>query len=296
MGISDTASKIALLVKIAKINGSLLSIEDLSTLLSDKLTPKQVQEFLSETPILNGRFELNDGYLLERGRPKTIVAKVKENHKRARNYISAILPLINKMKRGSLIIGISGSVSYNSAAESDDVDLFCITKKDSLWIFMTESLILTRIYRMLRNAQPFVCLSCTMDSEFASKIFRTNNDPLFARDALTAIILHGEELYYELIRSNERMEKYFPNLYKIKVSKSSFRIKEGNSNLRRILNALLFYTVGRYIRIKAYLFNRMLTKKRRNEAYFVVKAGLDHCIYESQRYMLMRQIYKAFIK
>jgi hypothetical protein len=59
------------------------------------------------------------------------------------------------------------------------------------------------------------------------------------------------------------------------------------------VNALLYLTVGTYIRMKAHMLNRRYRSKGNTSALFRVRMGIDHCVYESNRYHMLRGMYNG---
>ena len=57
------------------------------------------------------------------------------------------------------------------------------------------------------------------------------------------------------------------------------------------LNTFLYYTVGGYVRMKAYLLNRRYRSRGDVSSVFRVRIGSDHCVYESNRYQRLRGMY-----
>lgn len=136
-----------------------------------------------------------------------------------------------------------------------------------------------------------------MDEGHASEEFGKEQDPLFARDALTARTIHGLEYFQELLTEAPWMKNFYPKLYQSKVKgETSFSSKNNSrsSVIKRVINSYLFHVLGNYIRLKSNLLNRRLTKERRSSSIFTVRLGEDHCIYESVRYRKLRETYSRF--
>ncbi len=68
---------------------------------------------------------------------------------------------------------------------------------------------------------------------------------------------------------------------------------EGHSTRARILNTLLFILTGTYIRAKSFALNRRLTARGQSDSVFAVRMASDHLVYESKRYMKLRNEYSA---
>jgi hypothetical protein len=131
-----------------------------------------------------------------------------------------------------------------------------------------------------------------MDQSFAEKAFGSEQDPIFARDALNAIVLTGNEEYDALLARASWMRRLFPHLYAARTGSVVTPERHVRPSVKdRVLNLLLFHTVGRYIRMKSMLENRRIAKYNDRGRLFETRLGYDHCIYESLRYRQMRRIY-----
>ncbi len=188
---------------------------------------------------------------------------------------------------------MAGGNSYKRARHGDDIDLFCVTTQNSLWLFMLKSLLLARIYQLTRRSPPF-CFSYVMDEGMAHSEFTRSGDRLFARDALAANVMVGEGFYRSLLREGRWMERFFPRMYNRSFTEGDVTAPLGGERHgSRALNGLLFLTVGTYVRMKAHLLNRRYRAKGNTSALFRVRIGIDHCIYESNRYHMLRGMYNG---
>jgi hypothetical protein len=137
-----------------------------------------------------------------------------------------------------------------------------------------------------------------LDEEYARKLFASPNDALFARDALTAQVLQGSLFYNWLLRRSRWLSNYFPKLYQRRTSEEVGEVNEEEtaeySVFPRLLNMFLFLTVGNYIRLKSAVLNWKLNRRAETEFRFKLKIGTDHCIFESLRYLKLRDMYRQF--
>jgi hypothetical protein len=195
-------------------------------------------------------------------------------------------------------LSVAGSTSYKATSENDDIDIFCVTEKDSLWIYLTKALLLARVLKLVRPRSPRFCFSCVLDEEYARRLFASPSDALFARDALTAQVLQGSFFYDRLLRKGQWLSDYFPKLHRLRKAQQGETLEEMEVTrpavARKALNHFLFLTVGSYVRLKSILLNRKLRKTRRPDSLFMVISGRDHCIFESQSYQQLRRMYSEF--
>jgi hypothetical protein len=296
-----TIAEIRLLSSIAKSNGSLLSLQDIATLTDVNLTEEQLQASWPTIRGLAETYELKHGFMIERergnsaGHPTTLQREM-EKRARGEKYANFARKFASYcMGRGTKMIAVSGSTSYHAVSETDDLDFFCVTKPESLWIFLTRSLLFSRVFRLAGRDTPRICFSYAVDQDFAEKEFASSNDPLFARDALAAIVIHGVESYKGLLKRSSWIANYFPRLYQRRTGSSDPRdVLDARSNpspRQKFLNLLLCFLVGNYITTKSTMLNRKFRKQSRSSSLFTVRIGSDHCIFESARYSHLRTMY-----
>lgn len=293
--------EIAFLSEIAKANGSVVSLKDLVALARTNLSEEQLKSSWAAIPELAASYELKNGLILERGQEfarSGFGSLDREQEKRARaasyaRYARGFASLCHP--RETKLMAISGSTSYQTPSASDDLDIFCITEPDGLWLFLTKSLLLARLLQIFRRSEPRICFSYAVDQNFVEKEFLLPRDALFARDALTTIVIHGQEFYEELLRKSPWISNYFPRLYQQRTNvmhREGVAGKQVGSPPRlKFLNILLHVIVGNYLAFKSAMLNRRLRKQGKFSSLFSVKIGSDHCIFESVRYSNLRAMY-----
>lgn len=294
--------RIAVLCNVAKVNRTMLTLKDVASLTNLNASEEELERLWGSNEVLNSAYSVNSGFIFEKNlgvNPEfeNAVANLQNstqadwNLQQARRFTSLIRsPSVR-------LIAVSGSTSYDAAHQDDDVDFFCVTRKNEMWFFMVKTLLLARINRLGHRDEPSVCLSCVMDDGRAIAEFNEAKDPLFARDALTAKPLHGLEYFQGLLTRATWMKNFYPKLYLSKMNGkriNSMNNDSGSSAIKRILNSYLFHVVGRYIRLKSNLLNRRLAKEGKTSSIFAVRMGEDHCIYESVRYRQLRETYSKF--
>ncbi len=283
-------------------NKSHISLEDIAVLTSTPFTKTELEHAWATDEFLSAAYELKQYFVLERGDgpEKRSVATFEDEAKklaRAREYVAFAREFLSYCtSKAARLLSISGSTSYLSPSPGDDLDFFAVAEQDSLWIFLTKSLLLARVFRVLHPGSPRICFSYAIDECFAEREFAAPKDPLSARDALKAIVVQGSGFYTHLLRKNTWISNYFPKLYEQKTRspepEPSKIGRSSTSTSRKFLNLLLLYTVGRYIRVKSALLNRDLRIRGETTSAFTVKIGIDHLVFESARYTILRQMYR----
>jgi len=295
------ASQIKLFCDLAKMNGAALTVEEIVALVALPASKEELERAWNNNPILSTNYELQSGVVVERNRGGARfvtdwrVFREIDRRDRAKGYLKSAVGFSALCSgRYSKLVAVSGSASYRSVSRTDDLDFFCVTQKDSLWIFLTRTLILARLYRRFHKDSPKYCFSCNMDESFALESFATSESPLFGRDALNAVLLYGNDCYQSLLARGAWMRNYYPRLYESKFESGGERpatAREGPSAGERVLNLFLYYTVGSYIKLKSALLNRRFLREGRGDSLFTVRSGPDHCMYESQKYTYLEKSY-----
>ncbi|HEY6283956.1 MAG TPA: hypothetical protein VIW22_08545 [Nitrososphaerales archaeon] len=289
------AALVNVVVKAAQMHGSAIPLSDLVQLLPDGTTSQDIADVFEFLPPLPGNYALKDGLLVPRSDidPPSSDFNLRLRHSVANTQVARWLT--NALgNREALIVAVSGSTSYNAASPRDDVDLFCVTRRHTMWLFLARALLLTRASRVFRRSSVPIDLSCLMDEDYATKVFAMDGGALFARDALVAEVVRGQSQYASLLDSAPWMKRYFPKLYERRSTATGTRknAKSKASSLERCVNLFLFTTLGSYIRAKAMFHNHVLAREGKILSAFHARAGLDHLIYESAKYDRLKEIYE----
>ncbi len=301
---TDEISRVELLLAIARAKGSLLSAKDVDELTGLLPAGADLGSIWNQIPSLDSRYEVKGGLVVERRASNNqassgAIEDQKWRRARAERYIEYAREFSSLSgKTWIRVLSVAGSTSYKAPSENDDIDIFCVTEKDSLWIYLTKVLLLARVFKLVRPGSPRFCFSCVLDEDRASRLFASPNGALFARDALTAQVLRGSLFYDGLLRRGQWLSDYFPKLHGLRKAQH-LRTFEDTKVTRptvaqKALNHFLFLTVGYYVRLKSILLNRKLRRTGRLDSLFRVISSPDHCIFESQSYQELRRIYSEF--
>jgi hypothetical protein len=300
------AQEIEAFCDIARENGAVISLRELIALADIESNELELATAFRSHSKLSSRFLLESGYVLERvsGKEKDAAQLVAAEERRRERAFENLrrARAFGRTLRGGLLVSVSGGNSYLSAAEDDDIDFFCVTRTNGMWPFMVRALILARIHRLANKEVPALCFSCVMDLSWATSQFRERQDPIFARDALTAKVITGERQYRTLLEDAVWMKEFFPTFYEMRLSTAqpadgvSPSEEPPHGADSRVLNSFLFHTVGAFLRIKSWALNRRLTKAGWRSAIFETKVGRGHYIFESNGYRGLRKMYGSVEK
>jgi len=294
---NESTERIALLYRVAKRNGSLITVQELTRLLPEITSESEMKDAMASVPFLNSMFELRSGFLTERfGDPPLdpVVLEAASRRAARANLIQASRFVSFLHNSGFQVVAVSGSTSYGSASVSKDTDLFCVAPSRSMWICLTKSLVLARAYGLVNRGTSRICISCVMDEGYAREAFGSRRHPLFARDAIEAKVLVGRARYESLLRTASWISDYYPIAYKeIFTGCRATRPQRDPSSFAKALNRLLYLGMGTYLLAKSSLLNLRFKKQGRIGDAFSVRCGEDHLIYESRRYLDMKKEYEA---
>jgi hypothetical protein len=294
---NESAERITLLYRTAQRNGSLITVQELSRLLAEEASERELVEAMASTPVLSSMFELRSGYLTERraGQSLDPTSVEMESRRMAQVNFAHAASFVRLLRSGTFeMVAVSGSTSYGSASHSKDVDFFCVSRPGQMWVSLARSLLLARAYRTFHRKAPEICFSYVMDERFAQSTFESRRDPLFARDAIQTKVLKGREVYDSLLARAAWISDYFPVAYGGAAHEISKNQRgELPSPLQSALNRFLFHTLGRYLRLKSSLLNRLMSSEGRHSDLFDVRSALDHLVYESRRYVALRRDYAS---
>jgi|SRR3989344_179574 len=111
------------------------------------------------------------------------------------------------------LIGISGSLALGSSSESDDIDLFIVCKKNTIWTTRLFSVILLKLmgaYRESDNFKDKICLNMIVDNF----LFPRNRRDLYTAFEITKLrpVSSKNNAHRKLIMSNSWIDKFMPNV------------------------------------------------------------------------------------
>ncbi|MDA4118404.1 MAG: hypothetical protein OK455_08685 [Thaumarchaeota archaeon] len=292
--------------RIAKENGALISLRELIGLASIDASEEEFGSAFLLNPALMSKFILESGYVLERASgleeaAQKAVIEEDRSKARARGNLKVARAFGRFLTKGTLLVSVSGANSYLSARENEDIDFFCVTKTDGLWPFLLKGLLLARIYRLANREVPELCFSCEMDEKWAEEAFKVRQEPIFARDALTAKLIKGRDALHRLLQEAQWMRGYFPAFYAMRMHETDSGSGDGAEEKKdesrpgsALLNSFLYHTLGSFLIIKSWALNRRITKDGQRSSIFAARINKSCCIYESNRYRNLRTMYGDF--
>ncbi len=181
----------------------------------------------------------------------------------------------NKLgSRDLKFIGVAGSVSYEPRSEEDDVDIFIIAERGKLWKVLLKAFLARR---MLGDKD--ICISLTMDEEFAENLYRRDAEYVVASDAVHVIPLFGSEYYEMLLSISPFVERYFPG----HMRKVDSLYDSRPLSFPSISDYIIFLVLGPYLIMRSLKNNKVLMKTN-IEKCFRVRTGFRYFYLDSVKY------------
>lgn len=223
------------------------TLSEIKKYLGEKfVTTEEIEESLAVMSLV----QEYQGFYYLLGRKKIVEKRMERSevsiYKNAKARLAAkIFSKIPTIK----LIGISGSLSMNNSAAGDDIDLFIITSKNSLW--MTRFLVRASLFFMgqkrLSRVEQFkdqFCINMYMSEEDLS--FKKKQQNLFTAHEIAQlkVIYQKEQMYERLVKKNSWVNQYLPHAF------TKVRIKNRKDTLLSLmvykLNSIIdpiFYTM-----------------------------------------------------
>jgi len=201
------------------------------------------QSILKYLNLKNNVFDHKSNFYFIKGREE-MVKKRQEKEKYSLEKIKFAKKIIQKISLIPTVyfIGISGALAMKNSNKDDDIDLFVITAKNSVWttrFIIVIILNLLKVYRKRsnKNVSNKICLNMLIDD--SALAFPKNRNDLYTAHEIAQIIpvFNKNKTYEKFLNSNIWINNFLPNAFNIKptisfVSKASFINKAVNYLLR----------------------------------------------------------------
>jgi len=146
-------------------------------------------------------------------RQKSAVFKWRRIHAASRLF--RIIPTL-------LLVGVSGGLAVENAKEGDDIDLFFVSRKNTLWLTRSLVTFVAEILGMRRRpgdrrVKNKICLNMFM-AEDALSLPRNERDFFAAHEVLQMVPLWEREgVYQRFLSANRWVKHFFPNAWHDKI-------------------------------------------------------------------------------
>lgn len=219
-------------------------------LIGENIDSVELEKALTEFPPEG--WEHKERWFFLPGRGEIVSARIKRLKKSRRKIVIAkrivkVLSFIPTV----LFIGISGGLAIENADEKDDIDLFVISSKNSLWIsrlLLVFLLILIGQYRGRgKKKSQKVCLNMIIDEE-ALELKR--HDLYVAHEVVQLRpMFDRHNTYNKFLSENRWVRNFLPNSIEIKkLSNKVIKERKNNYSITNLLNYLAKITQLLYMK------------------------------------------------
>jgi len=233
--------------------------------------------------------------------PETVPALEQERLERGRHYLESAKTLLTGPLRGTVSIShcicVTGSAAYGMPRRGDDLDLFVVTRRGGLWWFLAYAYLSVRLARWRRSGTPEAtpCFNFVLEDGAALQEFSRRQGFLFAREALTAQPIHGEEYYRGLLSKAAWMRAEIPRLYaeKNRGPEQSGSLSRPAPALVRLLSLAVFPWLATYLQLVGIHRDRGFRKASMPDHQFRTKTQWRRLAFASRKFERLRESYRA---
>ncbi|MBI2195842.1 MAG: hypothetical protein HYU48_02250 [Candidatus Levybacteria bacterium] len=218
--------------------------EKLGAFISEKISRKEFEKVLKG---VRGPVEQKDGWYFMSGREKLIGKRLKRRKESARKLEIAykVADVLSSVPT-ALLIGVSGGVSLHNAEKNDDIDIFVIAKKNTIWLTRI-SIVLLLLFRgkyrkrLDRKVADKICLNMLIDEKGLT--FPNERQDLYTAHEIVQMkpIFNRNKTYEKFLGQNTWVLGFMPNaLEKIKDKRLKIKDRKKLSAIAYLLPAVEF--------------------------------------------------------
>ena len=191
-------------VEIASKCGKALSMREIDLLLPKQLKSINSRRIIQDDPVASKAVSINDELVVLKGYENLFVERQlrERNALRDRKIAKVFIDELIRSSPYIKLVAVSVSVAYGSTKDTDDIDLFLITRKNRMWLSFLRALVLARAFSMkasLVGGKANFCLSYIQGEKQFEKEMQKRRNPLFAREFLSLHVVRGNHYYNALM-------------------------------------------------------------------------------------------------
>lgn len=237
-----------------------LTIEQLELFLHKNVANKKlIKKCLEEIPIIEKKYD----YYFFSGKEQIAIKRKarKESNLRKLEIASKYSSLLSFVP-GVKLIALTGSVSMENASSRDDIDLFIITRKNTLWVTRFLVLALVRVLGKKRKYKSTdfadkLCINMFLDERELE--FFDKNIYVAHEIAQMKVLFDEQKTFNDLFKKNSWVQSFFPSIGVLKKRKSRqkrwFDFVFFSEKALRIVNFIAF--MSQYL----YMFSKITREK-----------------------------------
>lgn len=206
-----------------------------------KVSPKEIERALENYSEIEKSGEL----YYAKGRME--IVKLREGKENiSRKKVEDAKKLIEKISicPSILLVGISGGLALGNSEENDDIDLFVVVRKNTIWTTRAVTILILILFgkyrrRSDKNVAGKICLNMLVEED---KISLSRDKNLYtAREIVQLMPIFERENYYgKFLNSNKWVLEFMPNSIETKKLRNkeikSSRVFELNFSIFQLLN------------------------------------------------------------
>ena len=193
-------------------------------------------------------------------------------------------------------VAVTGSAAYGEPEPGDDLDFLVVTRTGSIWVFLAYTYAALRFRALPTRAaeSPEPCFNFVLDDAEARTEYANARSFLFAREALMAKPVYGDDYYQGLLKSSSWMREQLPRLF-------GRWEGEGLPDLQqdrpaplgvRVLNAVLYPWLAAYLQLRGLRLNRQYRRDGHPERAFRTVTRYRRQTFESERFERLTETYR----
>lgn len=227
-------------------------------LLWTRLDRKKILKQIEEISIIGEQ----NGYYYLLGRRENVAKRIDRENISTTKFKKAesMARLLSKIPFIKLI-GVSGSLSMKNSSYRDDIDLFFITRKNTLWFVRFFVLFLLIISGQKRKkgkgkARDKICPNMFLSENNLSVDIQKQNLYMAHEVAQLKVLYNKDNTYEKFIHKNKWIKSYLPNL---KIYAGIFDPKSTNDTF--LMDRLLLFTNSIFYAIQAIYMKKSKTRE-----------------------------------
>jgi poly-beta-1,6-N-acetyl-D-glucosamine synthase len=233
--------------------------------------------------------------------PETAPTLELERLERGRHYLETANALLTGPLRATASIThcvcVTGSAAYGMPRHGDDLDLFVVTRRGGLWWFLAYVYFSVRLAGWRRSGPPEAtpCFNFVLDDHAALQEFSGGRGFLFAREALTAHPIHGEEYYRSLLAKAPWMREEIPRLYteKNQGPAQSDSLSRTAPTFVRLLSLAVFPWLAAYLQLVGLRRDRGFRRASMTDHQFRTETRWRRLAFASRKFERLRESYRV---
>lgn len=181
-------------------------------LIEKKINKRVLRTKLNNLKIRKNLSTKNDQYFLP-GKENIVILK-KLRHKFSEKKLILAIRYANYLKIIPTIklVAISGALAMNNSNQNDDIDIFIISSKNSVWTTRLATILILHPFRRKPKSiktKDKICLNMFLDSS----IMISNNKNIYIAHEIAQLrpLWDRDNTYEKYINQNNWIKKYFPN-------------------------------------------------------------------------------------